>query len=359
MGVWSNWFNRLQQRLGWVPAVPLPGSVIKINPTRDYLRKLQAQEEQQPAAASPAQVTYWWECPTAAAPPCPEFEAINNKFIQNELHRKVETGSFSIVEIPDNILRAIQIMGNPEFNYAQVSALITRSPALATEFLRVVNSTLYNRGGRITDLRVALPRLGHKTVKAMLYLYSSKMGLASNTILMPVVEKVVDHCQATARIAGYLSQRYYPDPEGAFMAGLLHDVGKLAILQELSESYDLPAGVGTTLSEESFDEIFPGLHEVVGEYLARHWSIGEEISNAIMYHHHFFDASASEKSDLPLALSALINLSDIMARIAGHGRHIDAVDIFAEMSAVELGMVRDTGTIEFLQAIPELLQDHD
>lgn len=300
---------------------------------------------------------YWW-LTVREKPPVVEFEAIDLRRVYTDFSGHVASGAFGIIEIPSNIMRIMSILGKPDFTYHEVTDLISRSPVLAGEFLKMANSSLYGRGVKISDLRVALPRLGQRQVKGMLYLNSTRMAVADQPVFNQVATEIVNHCNAVGKIAGYLAHRYYPDPDSAFLAGLLHDVGKLAILKELGDRFDLPAEAAAGLTEDSFAEILPPLHEAVGTHLAQHWELDDEVAAAISHHHTLDDVEVLDDHSERQYLSALINVSDTMARVLGKGRWIGDVNLFGMTSAKELGLEGDRGTVEFLKPIPELLA-HD
>lgn len=302
--------------------------------------------------------SFWWKHFPECNDNFPEFEAVNNEATLQTLEEEIRTENFTIVEIPDNIMRAIEILNTDDFDYNQVISLVERSPGLATEFLKMVNSAVYSRGGKISDLRLALPRLGRTSTKAVIYLYSARTSLPNKLIFLPVIQSIVRHCQATALIAGYLSRRYYPDPESAFTAGLLHDVGKLALLQNISKTFNLPEEINGELTEESFNEIFPKLHEKVGAFLAELWDMDDEIKAAIGNHHHFMKVDISEENDLGRTLASIIELSDLMARILGFGRTCSETNIFELPAAKAIGIIEEESTYEFLEDIPKLLSLH-
>jgi putative nucleotidyltransferase with HDIG domain len=299
---------------------------------------------------------YWW-CFEGHPPvdEVQELEGVDDDKVYLELSRRIDNDEFPVIEIPDNIMKTLQILNNPEFDYAEVSNLINHSPSMAGEFIKVINSSLYSRGVVINDLKLALPRLGKDNVKALLYMYSSKMSFDKDSLFHEVAKDIVEHSYAVAIIATYLSQRFYPDPDGAFLAGLLHDIGKLGILKAISETCPLPKKVDFKVTLEVLDNILPRLHGKAGRFLAENWKINKVVVSAIEHHHDFVDIGFNEDEQLSYHLSALVNLSDTMARILGYGQRMDAVNIFSLASTIDLSIARDYETIQFLDNIPEIV----
>jgi HD-like signal output (HDOD) protein len=112
------------------------------------------------------------------------------------------------------------------------------------------------------------------------------------------------------------------------------------------------------MTEEVFDDIFPGLHERAGGFLAKNWKIDNEVIFAIERHHDFLERDFNPE-DQAHRLSALVNLSDSIARILGRGRSIGQVNIFEEPAAEALSLIRDYDTMKFLDTIPMMLETHN
>ncbi len=299
---------------------------------------------------------YWWNFEGHPKEETPEFDAIDKEVIREDIQKRLAAGTLPIIEVPENLLKAIRLLDNINFEFNQVADLIERSPGLAGEFLKIVNSPLMSRGYPIHDLKNALPRLGRVKVKSMLYIYSAKMNLHGSALFSDLVSDIVQHCYVVGIISSYLSQRFFADPDSAFMAGLLHDIGKLAILKSLSENFELPKSLDFKVTDETFRNIFPGLHEEVGMYIAHHWNAGETVEAAIRHHHDLcIDGSIYNDPDMAEKTAYMTNISDTCARILGKGRHIGPVRLFREGGVVQMDWEQSWTTIEYLNVIPSMV----
>lgn len=299
---------------------------------------------------------YWWNFEGHPQFELPFFKAIDPKRVVYDIVHKLKDGEMPLIEIPANILETVRLLDNPEFRYDDVASLIERSPAMAGEFLKVINSSIMSRGVMVHDLRSALPRLGKVKVRSMLYMYSAKMNFQGAPLFNDLVQDIVEHSYAVALVASYLSLRYYPDSDTAFLTGLLHDIGKLAILKAITDLYTLPDQVDFQLSEEVFANIFPKLHERAGIFIAESWNADETVKAAIAHHHDLvIDGSKYKYPDLAEKLTYLTNVSDTITRILGKGRSIREVQLFSEQSACQLEWEHSWSSIEFLQSIPDML----
>ncbi len=299
---------------------------------------------------------YWWCFEGHPHEDIPLFDIINNDLIIKDIKNNIKTGALPVMEIPDNVIKTLRLLDDPEFSYREVANLIERSPGMAGEFLKITNSSLVSTGTTIHDLKTALPRLGKVKIKSMLYMYSSKASFMHKSVFESLAVDIVEHSYAVGLIAGFLSQRYFANPDVAFFAGLLHDIGKLAILKSIAESYDIPKRSGMMFCEEMFDRIFPELHEKVGLYIAQSWRIEDSVKAAIMHHHDLYiSPNDYANTEMVENLCCLINISDTIAKILGKGKSIGAVNIFQEESVNRMHWVKDWSTVEFLGCIPEMM----
>ncbi|RMD75735.1 MAG: HDOD domain-containing protein [Lentisphaerae bacterium] len=300
----------------------------------------------------------WWEKEPAPPPRMIRLRGINCRQIYLEFLHKIKLNRLSIMEIPDNIMRVISLLNESEFDYAEIEDLVSRSGALVGEIIKIANSAVYSRGVKINRLRDALTRLGPQKIKAVLYLYSSRQYINSDERIVDLARTIMRHSYLTGLIAGYLAQRYYPDPDNAFLAGILHDVGKLALLKEVMESYDIPPSKNT-LQETSFGETLPMLHQLVGRFIAKKWNLSEDICYVLAEHHqpqHFLSDTNWNSAELCYRLTGLVHFSDIVARMLGVGSYIGKIDIFKLPVARALGIEDDPETKRFLADIPILLE---
>lgn len=301
-----------------------------------------------------ADVDYWWCFPGHYQPGKPLQDFVDIDAAVMRLRQEMAMQKFPLMDIPANILSVFKILEAPNFAYSEITALVEHSPAMTGEFLKVVNSASMNRGEKIHNLHVALTRLGREKIKSILYLYAAKLNFKTAPLFLNVVEEIIDHSYATGIIAAYLSQKLGQDQEEAFLAGLLHDIGKIATLRAMAVVCELPEKVDYELTQEYFNVIFSILHEDVGAYISDTWRLGGQIRTAIAHHNNM--EFSEEDDEEAIALASLVNLSDTMARVAGKGRMIGPINIFDLQSTQLLGLTKNWTNVEFLEAVPGLLK---
>jgi HD-like signal output (HDOD) protein len=186
--------------------------------------------------------------------------------------------------------RLLASLAKEDVSFNKLGELIEKDPVMAGNLLHLVNSALYARRGSINSVRHALSLLGiNKLRNAVLGMSITRMW---NQVKAPPswsMARFNMHSAAAAILSDLLSQRLSVDyAEGAFVAGLLHDVGRLLIALGLSDEYEQILRVherdGKPLVECELEVTGLTHPELSAEALA-HWNLPEPIQNAVRFHH--------------------------------------------------------------------------
>ena len=186
--------------------------------------------------------------------------------------------------------RLLASLAKEDVSFNKLGDLIEKDPVMAGNLLHLVNSALYARRGTINSVRHALSLLGiNKLRNAVLGMSITRMWNQVRTPPSWSMSRFNMHSSAVAILSDLLSQRLSVDyAEGAFVAGLLHDVGRLLIALGLTEEYEtilrMHESDGKPLLECEMEVI--GLtHPELSTAALAHWNLPEPIQNAVRYHH--------------------------------------------------------------------------
>ena len=272
----------------------------------------------------------WWENPVIKDESV-QFEAVTNTILYDELHRSVKEHRLEIIEIPDNIAAILDILHRKNFKYPEIVSLVEHSPVLTGDFLSVSNSAAFNRGIKIISLAQALPRLGKQSIQSILFLNASKLTIPDKPIFTNVAEEVIIESQAVAKISRILAEHMGFDPNEAFLAGLLHNVGKLGLLKQISIHYDMPDDLDVEYHQSLFKNIFPIFHNEAGNIIAKYWKLDSKIIEVIHLHNNLQKMIDIECPNETIRLAALVNLANYMSRILGFSDCLhDGADLFGQ-----------------------------
>ncbi|MCS7156079.1 MAG: HDOD domain-containing protein [Bacteroidota bacterium] len=214
---------------------------------------------------------------------------------------------------------AVRLMNQPELMEARrVAETIRRDPVVTVRILRIVNSAYYGLRAKVGTIEHAVVLLGAEAAVGFVV----GMGMVAMRRHFPLelrrtAMEVIRHLIATGAIASQIAQLLGWGRKGIeFTAGLLHDVGKLALLYNTSSLYqeicEKPADAIPEAEEAHF-----GLHHAeLGALLAEQWAFPAELVEAIRWHH-----SPAEASPEHRATAWIVHLADAAAyafRLGGH-----------------------------------------
>ncbi len=209
--------------------------------------------------------------------------------------------------LPTTVVALGQAVADERCTVERILAILSKDPSLSAAMLRLANSVAYSGDGRVNDLRAAVMRLGFDAVlnlgrtAAIIRTFKGSEHLDS-TLLWQHSVAVALTAKAICRL-----QRNRPMEETAFLAGLLHDIGKIALDYCFSDEY-APVVEAFRAGEfivEAEQRILGLTHAQVGAMVAENWSFPEDFVEAIRDHH---------TPPKGAYLANLLHLSDLLVR---------------------------------------------
>ncbi len=216
--------------------------------------------------------------------------------------------------LPTIYTTLMQVMSNPRSTIKDIADVIIKDQSSVIKILRVVNSPLYGLQGKIDSINQAILFLGFNEVKSIL-LSLSIMEIYSkikNSDKFNVVE-LWKHSLAVGIIAKKIAEKLkIQDTENFFIAGLIHDVGKLFFVhffdEDFAKALEMAQQKKIPLMYAEM-EIFGTDHCKIGSELAKKWYLPNQLRNVIEYHHR---GKIDSKTDTMLSC---IHLADIISQL--------------------------------------------
>lgn len=168
-----------------------------------------------------------------------------------------------------------------------IEKLIVSDQSLTGEVLRVSNSSFYKGLAQVTTLRDALIRLGTKEVSNIVTLVALQHNFKSrNPAINQIMKKLWRHSVGSAIGASWIASQkgFEALAHETFIAGLLHDVGKLYILK-IMDGMVAGGEVDTPLSDSVIQEVMANLHTEQGFALMQQWNLPEKYCRVARDHH--------------------------------------------------------------------------
>ena len=198
--------------------------------------------------------------------------------------------------MPQTLLKLLHLCQTDDAGMAELAELIGSDVSLMAKVLTIANSAAYHRGGPKVGLMQALSTLGADMIKTLVISESvfqtfSSFPHSGSTDLRDFWH----HALTTAVMSRALAKKMaYPFVEEAYLAGLLHDVGRLALLAAAPNDYsqNFRAKDNLTLCEVE-QETLQISHTEAGAWLVERWNLGPVIADGVLYHHENADRLAS------------------------------------------------------------------
>lgn len=148
-------------------------------------------------------------------------------------------------------LKVQRLLDDPDCSIDQLSRLVQSDPLLAARVVAVANSVIYNRSGRaITDVRNAVSRVGFNTLRviAAAVVVRQMEGMARTPEHRQLAVRLWEHTAHVAALAQVIARRFtHVDPETAFFAGIIHEVGGFYLISSAADYPGLLDGVHGSL----------------------------------------------------------------------------------------------------------------
>ncbi len=232
----------------------------------------------------------------------------------------------SVESLPTMSPVAIQVLNmvsDPQTSPAKLSETIGRDAGLTSQILQLSNSAYFGLSRQVTQLQQAVLILGFNEIRNMVVV-AATFDILKHNVEEDILKDLWEHYLAVAICARFLAQRYYKEAsEMAYVAGLLHDVGKVPFAYRFPTEYRQMmdhAGHQPARLNVMEQDYFDTDHQELGARLLEKWNLPETIVNVAGRHHDVDDEIAQEQPLVPLIL-----LSDALAyavRFRGAGAEL-------------------------------------
>lgn len=228
----------------------------------------------------------------------------------------------SIPSLPSLYRELTAALKDENASLTAIEEIISKDVGMAAKILQLANSAFIGARGRVSSLHEAVSLIGAETVRSLtlsIHIFAQFDRHSSVAELLPAIWK---HSVAVASLAQRIAMEETGNKalaEESFTTGLLHDVGKVVLLAEMSEEYrQVLARIGpNSHSTRELESEFLGCpHEQVGAYLMSIWGLPVSIMRAVEHHHcplesketafssltalHCADAIVSQGDSLPI-----------------------------------------------------------
>ena len=212
-------------------------------------------------------------------------------WLLDEKLRTVVAQLYSVPSLPSLYFRIMDALASPEAGVDTIGAIVAKDPAMTAKILQLVNSAFFGMARKVSNATEAVQYLGVGRVRSLvlsLHVFScfDKMKIPNFSI-----ERVWAHSMATGMLAqkiGRAERADRNDLDEAYVAGMLHDIGKVMLASSFTEQYGTVVHLAAERKismTEAEREVFGVSHAEVGAYLLGLWGLPISIVEAVALHH--------------------------------------------------------------------------
>jgi len=205
--------------------------------------------------------------------------------------------------LPQVAVEAANLAASGDGGAAELARLIQRDIALASQVMRVANSSLYARRAPIVSLHQAIAWLGVDAIRNIALAFAVRAQLFGASNFEPQLKMLWRESVSVGCFAQEIARLKRRNVETAYLCGLLHRVGLAVILWRLGRA-SLDQGV--QLEEQSMESFVGGFEGQVGTQLARAWNLPEPVAAAIQWFRSPARAAHSKTEVAQVALARVL-----------------------------------------------------
>jgi len=225
---------------------------------------------------------------------------IEKKFL-SDFFSDLNANRVVLPTLPEVAMQVRKAVGDPQATATKIEKIINTDPALSAKLLKVVNSPAYRGTSPITNLRMAITRLGTNMVRnlatslVMEQLYQTE----STDAIKKRLRAQWEHSTKVATLSQIIAKHYTKlKPDEAMLAGLIHDIGVLPILNR--------AGLVSELldDETTLDTVIQKLHTLIGPAVLDAWGFAPYLIAVAAEHEQINEKRDGEVDHLDVVIVA-------------------------------------------------------
>jgi putative nucleotidyltransferase with HDIG domain len=226
---------------------------------------------------------------------------------------ELANGLEDLPSLPAVVMELLSSIDQEDVDISVLAKKVAHDQALTAKTLRLANSSLYSLQVKVTTIQQAITFLGFQTTRNLI-------TAAAITGCFPAGQCVGfddrafwRHSIATAACARVLARRMRFNQDYAFTAGLLHDIGRLALVVRFPQQYaQAIAARGANLHLLDAERAILGTdHVAAGVALAQHWNFSDTMRQAIAHHHDPETAGAGFLATIVHVANAIAHALDL------------------------------------------------
>jgi HD-like signal output (HDOD) protein/CheY-like chemotaxis protein len=255
-------------------------------------------------------------------------------WLANGTVKRVVSRMDSLPSMPSLYAEIIKVLESPDVHVGRVATIIARDVGMTAKVLQLVNSAFFGLPRHITGITQAVGLLGLDTIKSLVLSLHIFSQFEEKKLSAFNIDKIWRHSLRVGVAAKAIMKHESKDQtaiDDAFMAGILHDMGKFILAANLPNEYvhikEMAETENITLVE-SERKLLGTTHAEIGGYLLTLWALPDSIVEAVTFHHSPDHCLASDLAPMPV-----VHMADILEHQSRSGHNEGRVRSFDERYA--------------------------
>lgn len=206
-----------------------------------------------------------------------------------ELEKKLTIAVDRMPAFPRSVQKVMELTRNINCLPKELVGVIEKDPVMTMKILKVINSAYYSLPNKITSVNQSVVYLGINTIKNLALSFAAVGILPKMNTAGFDIQRYLVHSLATATVARQLATRLDredADPGDCYIAGLLHDFGKVVFAQFMAPEFREALALGESMPLYAAEQQVIGVdHGVAGAMLAKRWQFPDQLVQCIRDHH--------------------------------------------------------------------------
>lgn len=248
-----------------------------------------------------------------------------------ELERKLMAAVERMPAFPKSVQSILEMTRNINCLPKALVGVIEKDPVMTMKILRVINSAYYSLPNKIASVGQSVVYLGINTIKNLALSFAAVGILPRFNTSGFDIQRYLLHSLTVSAVARTLCEKYAraeADPTDCYIAGLLHDFGKVVFAQFMAIEFMKALAAAADQGQPLYlaeRELIGADHACVGALLARKWQFADALVECIR-DHHAADAAATPMLDC-------LRMADMICRRCAFG---DAGNPWREDEAAQM-----------------------
>ena len=190
-----------------------------------------------------------------------------------QLFQDVMSDKVSLPSLPDVAHRIQEVFSNPNVSGQMIASILMTDPAITGKLIKVANSPVYQGLSSTNTLQSAIVRMGMDTTYKQVMAYAvNELFRSTSKLAAERMKELWAHSRRVAAISRILAKKTgLFDPEQAMLAGLIHDLGVIVIVQYLQEQFS------EIDDPEKIDKTINVMRAQVTSLLLRNWHFSDDV----------------------------------------------------------------------------------